>query len=72
MTALFALIILLAQPVLAQTKDNNKDKNAIQQKFSVYFDVNQSKIKTNDYLVLDSVVKVLSKGVNLRRIQING
>jgi hypothetical protein len=72
MTALFALIILLAQPVLAQTKDNNKDKNAIQQKFSVYFDVNQSKIKTNDYLVLDSVVKILSKGVNLRRIQING
>ena len=68
--AFFALILLAVQSVFAQNKDNNK--NAIQQKFSVYFDVNQSKIKANDYLVLDSVAKVLSKGVNLRRIQING
>lgn len=49
-----------------------KISNTIQQKFSVYFDVNQSKIKPEDYLVLDSVVSVLQNPVNIRRIQING
>lgn len=41
-------------------------------KYSVYFDVNQSKIKPKDYIVLDSVVTMLKTKVNLRRIQING
>ncbi|MDI1235154.1 MAG: OmpA family protein [bacterium] len=41
-------------------------------KFSVYFDVNQSKIKTKDYLVLDSVVQILKIKTNIKRIQING
>jgi hypothetical protein len=41
-------------------------------KFSVYFDVNQSKIKTGDYKVLDSVVQILTNQTNIRRIQING
>ena len=41
-------------------------------KFSVYFDVNQSKIKTKDYLVLDSVVNILKSKTNIKRIQING
>lgn len=41
-------------------------------KFSVYFDVNQSKIKTKDYLVLDSVVNILRSKTNIKRIQING
>lgn len=41
-------------------------------KYSVYFDVNQSKIKTKDYLVLDSVVQILKTKTNIKRIQING
>lgn len=46
---------------------------AIQQKYSVYFDVNQAKIKTADYKVLDSVVMMLkSPNNNIRRVQING
>lgn len=43
-----------------------------QRKWSVYFDVNQSKIKSNDYKVLDSVIHVLKTQTNVRRIQING
>jgi hypothetical protein len=58
-----------------QSRVNKKPEqaqNQIQQKYSVYFDVNQAKIKSSDYLVLDSVVKLLKTDVNLRRIQING
>ncbi|MES2618382.1 MAG: OmpA family protein [Bacteroidota bacterium] len=41
-------------------------------KYSVYFDVNQSKIKTKDYLVLDTIVGILKTQKNIKRIQING
>jgi hypothetical protein len=41
-------------------------------KFSVYFDVNQSKIKPNDYKTLDSVVALIKKQPIIRRIQISG
>jgi outer membrane protein OmpA-like peptidoglycan-associated protein len=41
-------------------------------KYSVYFDVNQSRIKPNDYKVLDSVVTILTTQTNIRRIQITG
>lgn len=43
-----------------------------QQKFSVYFDVNQAKIKPADYKTLDSVVLMLGSNTNVRRVQING
>lgn len=59
------------QPI-RKGKTELKPSNTIQQKFSVYFDVNQSKIKPEDYLVLDSVVSILQNPVNIRRIQING
>jgi len=58
-TLFFALLLFTAK---AQTSV----------KFSVYFDVNQSKIKTKDYLVLDSVVNILKSKTNIKRIQING
>ncbi len=45
---------------------------SIQQKFSVYFDVNQAKIKPEGYKVLDSVVALLKTSPNVRRIQVNG
>ncbi len=47
-------------------------KAQLSKKFTVYFDVNQSKIKPNDYLVLDSVVNLLKVQTNIRRIQLNG
>jgi hypothetical protein len=55
------------------TPTSSKLAAPIQQKFSVYFDVNQAKIKSNDYKVLDSVVLLLNdKNNNIRRVQING
>lgn len=45
---------------------------SIQQKYSVYFDVNQAKIKPEGYKVLDSVVALLKTSPNVRRIQVNG
>jgi hypothetical protein len=71
------LLVFCFMNLSAQTAKNNPVKtpasqNAIQQKFSVYFDVNQSRIKPEDYKVLDSVITILKKGVNIRRIQING
>ena len=45
---------------------------SIQQKYSVYFDVNQAKIKPEGYKVLDSVVALLRTAPNVRRIQVNG
>ncbi len=41
-------------------------------KFSVYFDVNQFKIKPNDYKTLDSVVDLIKKQPIIRRIQVSG
>jgi hypothetical protein len=68
----FCFIQLFAQNAKPINSKPAAPQNSIQQKYSVYFDVNQSKIKTNDYLVLDSVVQILKKGVNIRRIQISG
>lgn len=45
---------------------------SIQQKYSVYFDVNQAKVKPEGYKVLDSVVALLKTSPNVRRIQVNG
>lgn len=81
---LFLLIIdARAQPVRpAHAKPQLKGKPAsekpmtspkeTQRKWSVYFDVNQSRIKSSDYKVLDSVVHMLKTQTNIRRIQING
>ena len=41
-------------------------------KYSVYFDVNQSTIKPNDYKTLDSVVALIKKQPIIKRIQISG
>ncbi len=54
------------------TKPQPAKPSETSRKFSVYFDVNQSKIKPNDYKVLDSVVQILSTQTNIRRIQISG
>src|SRR5687767_13825038 len=52
------------------TKQPQKQPNEIYKKFSVYFDVNQSKIKADDYKVLDSVVGILKVQTNVKRIQL--
>jgi outer membrane protein OmpA-like peptidoglycan-associated protein len=49
-----------------------KKPSETSRKFSVYFDVNQSKIKSNDYKVLDTVINILKTQTNIRRIQITG
>ncbi len=44
----------------------------ITQKYSVYFDVGQSKIKPEGYKTIDSIVALLQTNPNVRRIQVNG
>lgn len=44
----------------------------ITQKYSMYFDVGQAKIKPEGYKSLDSIVALLQTNPNVRRIQVNG
>lgn len=60
------------KPATKPTSTKPEGSFSIQQKYSVYFDVNQAKIKPEGYKVLDSVVALLRTSPNVRRIQVNG
>lgn len=62
----FTILITFFLSLSTQLKAQNS------RKFSVYFDVNQSKIKPNDYKTLDSVVNLIKKQPIIRRIQVSG
>lgn len=72
------LIHLGTQVTFAQINKKNDGKVApqaaapITQKYSLYFDVAQAKIKPEGYKSLDSLVALLQTNPNVRRIQVNG
>lgn len=79
---LFSLVVTLSllsnlnaqtrKPQPKQTSTKPEASYQVQLKYSLYFDVNQAKIKPEGYKVLDSVVDMLRSQTNIRRIQVNG
>lgn len=69
-----AFSILSAQKPVAKKPNVKPAAGAtpIMEKYSVYFDVGQSKIKPEGYKTIDSIVALLQTNPNVRRIQVNG